>query len=172
MSIHVARGSILGLIKRRFGRKSVGRAAALFHEGCGAQEAMFAELKSHANPQAVLPLTRSIIQAGRDPSAVDCFRAQYRLAALKRQADLALADIDVLAFPTTPTIYRLAEVQRDPLDTNTTLGTFTNFVNLLDLCAIAIPAGETPDRLPFGITLMAPAGYDYALLDAAASMRH
>ena len=123
-----------------------------------------------ANPQAVLPLTRSIIQAGRDPSAVDCFRAQYRLATLKRQADLALADINVLAFPTTPTIYRLAEVQRDPLGTNTTLGAFTNFVNLLDLCAVAIPAGETPDALPFGITLMAPAGYDYALLDAAFSV--
>ena len=123
-----------------------------------------------ANPQAVLPLTRSIIQVGRYPSAVDCFRAQYRLAALRCQADLALADIDVLAFPTTPTIYRLAEVQHDPLGTNTTLGTFTNFVNLLDLCAIAIPAGETPDALPFGITLMAPAGHDYALLDAASSV--
>ena len=123
-----------------------------------------------ANPQAVLPITRSIIQAGRDPSAVDCFRAQYRLADLKRQADQALGDVDVLAFPTTPTIYRFAEVERDPLGTNATLGAFTNFVNLLDLCAVAIPAGETPDGLPFGITLMAPAGCDYALLDAASAL--
>ena len=123
-----------------------------------------------ANPQAVLPIARSIIQAGRDPSAVDCFRAQYRLADLKRQADQALAAVDVLAFPTTPTIYRLEEVERNPLGTNTTLGAFTNFVNLLDLCAVAVPAGETPDGLPFGITLMAPAGHDYALLDAASSL--
>ena len=88
------------------------------------------------------------------------------------RSDLALADIDVLAFPTTPTIYRLADVERGSRGTNTTLGAFTNVVNLMDLCAVAIPAGETPDGLSFGITLMVPAGYDYALLEAASSMRH
>ncbi len=123
------------------------------------------------NPASVLPVTRSVIQAGRAASATACFEAQYRLAELKRQADGVFADSDVLVLPTAPTIYRHAEVERDPLGTNASLGAFTNFVNLLDLCAIAIPAGETPAGLPFGVTLMAPAGYDYALLNAAAALR-
>ena len=59
-------------------------------------------------------------------------------------------------------------MEREPLETNATLGTFTNFVNLLDLCAMAIPAGGTPDGLPFGVTLLAAAGRDHALLDTAA----
>lgn len=124
-----------------------------------------------SNPAAVLPVTRSVIQAGRRPSATACFEAQYRLADLKSQADAVFAGSDVLVLPTAPTIYRLAEVERAPLGTNARLGAFTNFVNLLDLCAIAIPAGETPAGLPFGVTLMAPAGYDYALLNAAAALR-
>ena len=116
-------------------------------------------------------MTRSVIQAGRRPSATACFEAQYRLAELKRQADAAFVASDVLVLPTAPTIYRHAEVERDPIGTNANLGVYTNFVNLLDLCAVAIPAGHTPDGLPFGITLMAPAGYDYALLNAAAALR-
>ena len=76
-----------------------------------------------------------------------------------------------MVLPTAPTIYTLAEVEQQPFETNARLGTFTNFVNLLDLCAIAIPAGETPNGLPFGVTLMAAAGRDYALLDAAAMLR-
>ena len=123
------------------------------------------------NPGSVLPVTRSVIQAGRAASATACFEAQYRLAELKRQADGVFVESDVLVLPTAPTIYRHAEVERDPLGTNANLGAFTNFVNLLDLCAVAIPAGETPAGLPFGVTLMAPAGYDYALLNAAATLR-
>lgn len=124
-----------------------------------------------SNPGSVLPVTRSVIQAGRGASATACFEAQYRLAELKRQADGVFVESDVLVLPTAPTIYRHAEVERDPLGTNASLGAFTNFVNLLDLCAIAIPAGKTPAGLPFGVTLMAPAGYDYALLNAAAALR-
>ena len=123
-----------------------------------------------SNPTWVLPVTRTVIQARRS-SATACFEAQYRLADLKRQADAVFVESDVLVLPTAPTIYRHAEVERDPLGTNANLGAFTNFVNLLDLCAVAIPAGETPAGLPFGVTLMAPAGYDYALLNAAAALR-
>ena len=123
------------------------------------------------NPTTVLPVTRSVIQAGRRPSATACFKAQYRLAELKRQADAVFVESDVLALPTAPAIYRHREVERDPVRTNARLGVYTNFVNLLDLCAVAIPAGQTPGGLPFGVTLMAPAGYDYALLNAAAALR-
>lgn len=123
-----------------------------------------------AHPDAVHPVTRTVIAGGRDPSAVECFRAQYRLASLKREAEETLRDVDVLVMPTAPRICSRLEVERDPFGTNTKLGTFTNFVNLLDLCAIAIPAGSTAKGLPFGITLASPAGFDFALLNAAASL--
>ena len=121
-----------------------------------------------ARPDAVHPVTRAVIEGGGTLSAVDCFRAQYRLAELRREAEAAFTEVDVLVAPTAPTHYRLAEVEADPLGTNARLGTFTNCVNLLDLCAVAIPAGTTPGGLPFGVTLLAPAGRDHALLRAAA----
>ena len=124
-----------------------------------------------ANPQAIHPITHAVIQRGNAHSAADCFRAQYKLAELKRQVERAFERIDVLALPTTPTIPTLADVEREPLATNAHLGTFTNFVNLLGLCAIAIPAGETTTGLPFGMTLIAPGGHDHALLNAAAMLR-
>ena len=124
-----------------------------------------------ANPHAVHPITRAVIQRGNAHSATDCFRAQYRLAELKRQVERVFERIDVLALPTTPTIPTLADVEREPLETNAHLGTFTNFVNLLGLCAIAIPAGETTTGLPFGVTLIAAGGHDHALLNAAAMLR-
>ncbi len=123
-----------------------------------------------ANPTAVHPITRAVIADGEAISAVDCFRGAYRLAELKREAEAVFETVDVLVLPTAPTIYTLAEVEREPFETNARLGTFTNFANLLDLCAIAIPAGETADGLPFGVTLLAAAGRDYALLDAAARL--
>ena len=123
-----------------------------------------------ANFDAVHPITRAVIAKGAAISATDCFRGVYRLAELKREVEGVFDAIDVLALPTAPTIYTVAEVEREPLETNATLGAFTNFVNLLDLCAIAIPAGETPEGLPFGVTLMAAAGRDHALLDTAARL--
>ena len=119
---------------------------------------------------ALHPVTREVIEGGRNHSAVDCFRAQYRLAELRREAQAAFAGIDVLAAPTAPTHYRIAEVEADPFETNARLGTFTNCVNLLDLCAVAVPAGTTTEGLPFGATLLAPAGRDHALLRAAAAL--
>ena len=122
-----------------------------------------------ARPDAVHPVTRAVLEAGAAPSAVDCFRAQYRLADLRRQAEAAFAEVDVLVAPTAPTHYLRTEVEADPLGTNARLGTFTNCVNLLDLCAVAIPAGTTRGGMPFGVTLLAPAGRDHALLRAAAA---
>ena len=123
-----------------------------------------------ANPADVHPVTRAVIAGGEAISAADCFRGQYRLAELKREAEAVFGAIDILALPTTPTIYTLAEVERAPFETNAKLGIFTNFANLLDLCAVAIPAGETPSGLPFGVTLFAPAHRDHMILNAAARL--
>ena len=147
-------------------------AAALLYDGPWLAEryaAVGGFLEQH--PEALHPITRRVIVGGNSMSAVDCFRAQYRLAALKREAERTFRRVDVLAVPTAPGIYTLDEVEADPIGTNARLGTFTNFVNLLDLCAVAIPAGRTTAGLPFGITLASPAGSDFALLNAAASLR-
>ena len=122
------------------------------------------------NPDAVHPVTRTVIEGGRRFSAADAFRAQYRLAELKRRAEQAFDRIDVLVMPTAPTVFTVAEVESEPIETNTRLGTFTNAVNLLDLCAVAIPAGRIATGIPFGVTLTSEAGTDHALLDAAAEL--
>ena len=146
-------------------------AGALLYDGPWLAEryaAIGCFLEQH--PDALHPVTRRVIAGGNSLSAVDCFRAQYRLAALKREAERAFRRIDVLALPTSPGIYTLDEVEADPIGTNARLGTFTTFVNLLDLCAVAIPAGRTSAGLPFGVTLASPAGFDFALLNTAARL--
>jgi allophanate hydrolase len=120
------------------------------------------------DPDAILPVTRSIIENGRRYSALDAYRAQYELAQLRREAELAFKSIDVLLLPTTGTIYEKAAVAADPFRLNANLGLYTNFVNLLDLTAIAVPAGFRENGLPFGISLIAPAFAERALLDLAA----
>jgi len=120
------------------------------------------------DPEAVLPVTRAILDAGRHYSALDAFRAQYELAALRRAADRVFTGIDVLLLPTAGTIYETAAVAAEPLRLNTNLGFYTSFVNLLDLAAIALPAGFVRSGLPFGISLIAPAYCDGALLDLGA----
>ncbi len=118
----------------------------------------------------VHPVTREIIAGGAAPSAASAFHAQYELAELKRQASRIFETADVLILPTAPTIFAVEEVERDPVATNSRLGVFANFVNLLDLCALAIPAGRLPSGLPLGVTLIAPAGRDHALLDYGARL--
>jgi allophanate hydrolase len=112
----------------------------------------------------MLPVTREIIAGGCGYSALDVYRAQYELAALRRAADAELRTIDVLVLPTASPIYETAAVAADPKRLNTNLGFYTSFVNLLDLAAIALPAGFRANGLPFGISLIAPAHSDSALL--------
>ena len=116
------------------------------------------------------PVTRDIIRGGAAPTAASAFQAQYELAALKREASHVFETVDVMIVPTAPTIFTIGEVQRDPVATNSRLGIFANFVNLMDLCALAIPAGRLPNGLPFGVTLIASAGRDHALLDYGARL--
>ena len=117
----------------------------------------------NSHPDAVHPVTRAVIESGADYSAVDAFRAQYRLAGLKRAAEAVWQAADVLVVPGAPTIYSIAQVEADPITLNSRLGLYTNFVNLLDLAAVTVPAGFRPDGLPFGVTLIGPAFSDRPL---------
>lgn len=114
-------------------------------------------------PQAMDPVVRGIVESGRDFSACDAYRAEYRRAALARRIQQVLAGFDALLVPTSPTLRTHAEMAREPLLYNSQFGTYTNFTNLADLSALALPAGFREDGLPAGITLIAPAWHDQAL---------
>ena len=116
-----------------------------------------------SDPNAIHPVTREIILSGLRPTAIDAFTAFYKLEELRRVADHTFQAIDALALPTAPTIYSVAQVLADPIQLNSRLGTYTNFVNLLDLCGLAVPAAFTEAGIPFGITLLAPGGNDARL---------
>jgi len=117
------------------------------------------------NPEAVLPVTRAIIERGRSYSALDAFRAQHELAAIRRETEREMAGVDCLLLPTTGTTYEIAAVMADPVRLNSNLGLYTNFANLLDLSALALPAGFRGNGLPFGVSLLAPAFAEDALID-------
>lgn len=119
------------------------------------------------NPDAVDPTVRAVVEAGLSKTAVEAFNGVYRLAELKRHADLMWGELDTLAFPTTGTTYRVAELAAAPIALNSNLGAYTNFVNLLDMAALAIPAGTRHNATGFGITLIGPADTDRALLSLA-----
>jgi allophanate hydrolase len=116
-----------------------------------------------SSPEAIHPVTREITISGARPSAADTFAALYRLQALRQIAERAFAGINALVLPTAPTVYSTAQVLANPIELNSRLGTYTNFVNLLDLCGLALPAAIRTDNIPFGITLLAPAGQDAQL---------
>jgi allophanate hydrolase len=107
--------------------------------------------------EALDPTVRGIISEADRYRATEAFDGMYRLEALRRKAAREWTKMDAMLLPTTGTIYSTAEVQADPVRLNTNLGYYTNFVNLLDLAAVAIPAGFRPNGLPFGVTLMGPA---------------
>jgi len=116
-----------------------------------------------SSPDSIHPVTREITAAGARLTAADTFAALYRLQALRRVAERAFTKLDAIVLPTAPTAYSTAQVLANPIELNSRLGTYTNFVNLLDLCGLALPAEMRPDGIPFGITLLAPAGRDAQL---------
>ena len=119
------------------------------------------------DPGAIHPVVREIVEQGRNYSAVDLFKGSYRLAELARAAEAIWAEVDLLVLPTAPTCYRVTEMLAAPIALNASLGAYTNFVNLLDMAAIAVPAGRYQSGAGFGVTLMGPAGTDRALIEAA-----
>jgi len=118
-------------------------------------------------PEALHPVTRGILQGADRHSAVDTFNAFYRLADLRRICMHTFSGIDAMVVPTAPIFPRLADLEADPIGPNSRLGTYTNFVNLLDLAAIAVPGPFRSDGLPAGVTFIAQAGSDQALCDLA-----
>ena len=119
------------------------------------------------SPDSLLPTTREIIEGGNSITASELFTGQKRLRALARQCEIIWKDIDILVTPTAGTIYQIADVNSDPIRLNANLGYYTNFVNLLDYSAVAVPGGFTSNGLPFGITLVGPAYKDRSLLQMA-----
>ena len=136
-------------------------AARLLYEGPWVAE-RYAAIESllQSNPEALLPVTRSIISQGADHDAVTVFKACYRLAELRRDSELTWNMVDAVMTPTVGTTYTVAEVEADPMRLNSNLGIYTNFMNLLDLSAWAVPAGFLDAGLPWGVTFFAPAHED------------
>ncbi len=122
-------------------------------------------------PDALHPTTRKIIAGATAITAADTFAGIYRLADLRRAADAIWDSIDVLAVPTYPRPRTLSDLKADPIGPNSELGTYTNFVNLLDLCALAVPGRFRSDGFPSGVTLIAPRGRD-GLLAALGAHLH
>lgn len=122
------------------------------------------------HPEALYPATQAVLRGGEAVSGVRVFKAQHRLAALAQQIRPVWRDIDFLLVPTTGTSWRLDEVAAEPLARNSDLGLYTNFTNLLDLSAIAIPAGFTDTGFPAGVTLIGPAWHDGVLAGHADAM--
>lgn len=118
-------------------------------------------VRSH--PDSVLPVTREIILGAARYSAVDAFAAEYRLRALKQRVRDIFSDIDVAVVPTVATIPTVAEMHADPIGCNTRMGTYSYFVNLLDMAACAVPNGLRADGLPGSLTFIAPALSDLFL---------
>ena len=122
------------------------------------------------SPGSVHPVVASILEGGRRWTAVDAFRAAYRLQELKAEVDRLFTAVDVVVLPTIATTYTVAEVLADPIAANTALGLYTHCGNLLDLCAVAVPAGYTDDGRPCSLMVLGPALADDVVLDVAARL--
>ncbi len=145
-------------------------AARLLYEGPWVQERQVAVgAFLGANPAAGDPVVRRIICDSPSASASDFFRALYRLKELKRETDTIMAGVDVLVTPTAGTCYTIAEVMAEPIALNSNLGYYTNFMNLLDYCALAVPTALTA-TVPFGVTLVGQALHDDRLLALGARL--
>lgn len=126
----------------------------------------------YERPEALHPVTRAVVAKAEDYSALDAFQAEYTLRSLSRQTEAVWRQVDVLALPTAGTIYTMHELDADPVGLNTNLGYYTNFVNLLGLSALALPAGFTPSGLPCGMSLVASGFSEPALLALGCRLHH
>ncbi|VVO35718.1 Allophanate hydrolase [Pseudomonas fluorescens] len=143
-------------------------AARLLYEGPWVAErySVAGELMEQ-NPEAVLPVIRAVLAKAPAVSGVQTFRAQYRLQALKALCDKALENLDCVITPTIGRPVTLAELEAEPVLRNSELGYYTNFMNLLDYAAIAVPSGFMGNGLPWGVTLFGRAFTDQYLLSVA-----
>jgi allophanate hydrolase len=135
--------------------------ARLLYEGAWVAERYQAVKEFYdSTSESFHPVTRSIYGAAKKLSAADAFSGFYRLQALKKQLAPLIASVDLLCVPTAPTHYSLSDLEAQPILANSRLGTYTNFVNLLDLCGMTVPTGKRSDGLPASVTFLAPFGAD------------
>ena len=146
-------------------------AARMLYEGpfIGQRYANFGD-RFEAEPDALHPATAEILSWGRNYSAADVFKAQYVMAGYVQQARALFTEVDVLVTPTTPTTYTIAALQADNIALNARMGTYTNFVNLLDLPAVSVPAGLRADGLSLGTMLIGPSLGDDLICRLAAAL--
>ncbi|MEM8953867.1 MAG: allophanate hydrolase, partial [Verrucomicrobiota bacterium] len=165
----VARMESVGGTRREIDFGPFLEAARLLYEGPWVAE-RYAAIEGilKERPEILHPVTRRIIEGGGKARAVDAFRAAYRLQELRRKADEVWEEVDFVMTPTAGTIYTVAEVEAEPVNLNSNLGYYTNFMNLLDCSAVAFPSGIMESGMPFGVTLFAPAFHEGRLLDMAA----
>jgi len=158
----------LGGTSVEFDYQPFARTASLLYKGPWVAERLAAVGEFLAgDPETLDPIVGAIIRGGAKYSAVDAFEAGYTLEALRRETEAVWAKVDILMLPTAPTQYTIEQVQAAPMELNTNLGYYTNFVNLLDLAAVAIPAGFKPSGLPFGVSLIGRGFTDDGLLRIA-----
>lgn len=147
-------------------------AAKLLYEGPWVAERYLAVRELiDTKPESLLPVINDIISSGKNATAADAFSARYRLMELKRKAEIELEKVDAILTPTNGTIYTLKDIEREPVKHNSNLGYYTNFMNLLDCAAVALPAGFYSNGVGFGITLFHRAFSDKNLLSIAALLR-
>ena len=160
----IQRLAALGGIAVEFDYTPFREAACLLYSGAFVAERL-EPLREfiHGRAEQMDATVHRIISGAARHSAADLFADINTLAALRRKTDQAWKQFDLMLLPTTPTIYRVDEMKADPVQLNSRLGLYTNFVNLLDCCAVAVPAGFRKDSLPFGVSLIAPAFTDDAL---------
>lgn len=169
----IARAQSLGATIVPFDYQPFREAAALLYDGPWVAErlaAIEAFIATHANQMD--PTVRQIVEGARKYTAVDAFNGLYRLNAIRQQVAPVWDSVDVLLLPTSPTTCTVEQMLADPIARNSQFGRYTNFVNLMGLAAIAIPAGFGPSGLPAGVTLIGPGFSDDALAPFAAALHH
>lgn len=167
----IARAEALGATIVPFDYAPFRQAAALLYDGPWVAERLAAiEPFFNANPTALDPTVRTIIEGARRYSAVDAFNGLYALNRLRQQVAPVWEAVDALLLPTSPTTHTVADMLASPVALNSQFGRYTNFANLMGLSAIAVPAGFGPSGLPAGVTLVGPGFADDALAPFAAAL--
>lgn len=144
--------------------------AKLLYEGPWVAERWLAT--KSVDTKSMLPVIETIIKGAEGATAADAFSAQYQLAALKKQCDALMSGFEFVLMPTMPTFFTRAQMAENPIVLNSTLGTYTNFVNLLDYTATAVPVGFTDCGVPWGVTLLGQAFEDIHILNYCQLLQH
>lgn len=164
----VKRWESLGATVKEVDFEPLLRVAKLLYEGPWVAE-RYAAIESilESNPAAVHDVVRGIIETAKDKDAVAAFKAEYALQECRAYAETLFEQIDFLLSPTAPRSYLIEELLDQPVQLNSNMGFYTNYMNLLDLCGLALPAGFMANGIPFGVTLIAPRFRDTSLLSHA-----